>query len=109
MAAFALSTLLMRGGHQAPVLRVAPGTDELELTLEGERPEGVASDAQLSFVVKTVEGETVARGHVVPGAGGLGVARVAAARVPRGDYILAVRLGDDDAPLRQYFFRILAP
>ena len=107
MAAFALSPLLMRSGQPAPVLRVAPVTDELKLTLEGERPEGVASDARLSFLVKTVEGETVARGHVAPDAGGLGIARVAAARVPPGDYILAV-LSGDDAPLRQYFFRVLA-
>ncbi len=120
VAAFALSPLLMRSGQPAPVLRVAPGTDELKLTLEGERPEGVASDARLPFVVKTVEGETVARGYVVPGADVLGVARVPADRVPPGDYILAVRPSDkegrlltaregaDDVPLRQYFFRVIA-
>jgi hypothetical protein len=118
VAAFALSPVLLRGGQETPVLRVAPRTDELALTLEGERPEGVPRDARLAFVVTTVEGEMVARGSLVPRGDGLGVARIMADRVPPGDYILAVRLGDTDAhlrtarggeeeaALRHYFFRI---
>lgn len=110
VAAFALSPVLLRGGQGTPALRVAAGTDELALTLEGERPVGVPRDARLPFVVTTVEGETLARGNVVPKGDGLGVARIVADQLPPGDYILAVRLsekgGEEDGPLRQYFFRI---
>lgn len=109
VAAFALSPLLRRGGQATPVLRVPRGTDEIAITLEGERPEGVAAAARLPFSVTTVEGARVARGRTEPGTTGFGVARLAADALPAGDYLLAVLPPDgepDAAPLCQYFFRI---
>jgi hypothetical protein len=111
VAAFALSPVLLRGSQPTPVLRVARGTDEIAITLEGEAPAGVASGTRLLFDVTTVEGAPVTSGHVRAAADGLGVARIAAARVPPGDYILSVRSASssEEGPLRQYFFRVLRP
>jgi hypothetical protein len=108
VAAFALSPLLMRGGQPTPVLRVPPGTDELKLTLEGERPQAVAPDTPLPFTISTVEGERVAEGLTLRGPG-FGVASIAAGRLGPGDYILTVRSPSaraDAPPLCQYFFRV---
>ncbi|HET9314979.1 MAG TPA: hypothetical protein VFQ51_05290 [Vicinamibacteria bacterium] len=107
VAALALSPMLLRGGQPTPVLRVPPGTDELAITLRGDRPEGIAAGTRLPFDVSTVEGTRVAAGHVRLAADGLGVARIAAASVPAGDYILSVGAADaPDGPLRRYFFRV---
>lgn len=110
VAAFALSPVLLRSNQETPVLRFAPGTDELAITLEGERSEGVPSGARLPFVVTTVEGATLVRGRTHPGPTALGIARIATERLPRGDYILSVFPPEpetQEAPLRQYFFRVL--
>jgi len=108
VAAFALSPVLFRSNQQAPVLRVAPGTDKLALTLGGDVPEGLPAATRLPFAVATVEGDVVVTGRTAPGPTSLGIARVAAARLPPGDYILSVRSPvGGEPPLRQYYFRVL--
>jgi hypothetical protein len=108
VAAFALSPMLLRSGQPTPTVRVPPGTDEVAITLQGDLPEGVAAGTRLRFGVATVEGARVAVGQVQVTAHALGVARIPAARVPPGDYILSVASARSaDGPLRQYFFRVL--
>ncbi len=111
-AAFAVSlpSVLLRGGPGAPTFRIPAGAEEVAITLTGGPPEGIADGTRLPFAIATVEGATVARGHVRSTAHGLGVARVGAGRLPPGDYILSV--GSDtegDGPVRRYYFRVLAP
>jgi hypothetical protein len=110
VAAFALSPMLLRGGQPTPVLRIPAGTDELAITLNGERPDGVPSSARLDFVIATVEGARVTGGQLDPGPKGLGVAHVPAGRLPAGDYILTVLPRDtpEAAPVLRYFFRVPA-
>jgi hypothetical protein len=110
VAAFALSPVLLRGGQPTPVLRIPAGTDELAIALTGERPDGALSPARLDFVIATVEGARVTEGRLAPRPKGLGVAQVAADRLPPGDYILTVLPRDqpDAAPVSRYFFRIPA-
>jgi hypothetical protein len=107
VAAFALSPVLVRGNQATPVLRVPPGTDEVAITLEGERPQGVSRDASLRFTVATVEGERVTGGRTGPGPG-FGVATLAADRLAAGDYILSVLPPSGEDALCQYFFRVPA-
>ena len=110
VAAFALSPVLLRGGQPTPVLRIPAGTDELAIALAGERPGGALSQARLDFVIATVEGARVTGGRLVPRPQGLGVAQVAADRLPSGDYILTVLPRDqpEAAPVSRYFFRVPA-
>jgi hypothetical protein len=106
VAAFTLSPVLLRGGQATPELRVPPGTDELALTLEGERPDGVPPGTALAFEVMTVEGARVTSGRVQVASAGLGVAHVGADTLPPGDYILSVLAPRDPAPLARYYFRV---
>jgi hypothetical protein len=106
VVAFALSPILLRGGKEQPRLRVPNGTDEVVLHLGGEP--SVAS--RLRFVLRAVDGGVVSSGRAEPGPRGqpgqVASARIPAARLPPGDYILILSAAGDDEPLNQYFFRI---
>jgi hypothetical protein len=111
VAAFALSSVLLRGAQDTPRLRVPADTDELRLTLEAGALASASGGDGLPFVVATVEGDRVATGFTRAGPDGP-VVRILAARVPPGDYILSLHAagaGAGDSPLQQYFFRVARP
>jgi hypothetical protein len=113
---FALSPILVRGSSPSPELRIAPGTDEILLQLEGDGSEApIGRGRPLTATVRTVEGNAIWKGeaHAASAAGGpnrLATVRLPAARLPPGDYILALSVADAprrEADLRKYYFRVV--
>ena len=108
----ALSSVLLRGQARPPQLRILDGTDTVVLELEGDPALLPPSTSALQVVVKTVEGEEVWRGEArrVRDAGKpslLAAARVPAARLAAGDYLLTLSVrGTADGTLYSYFFRV---
>lgn len=112
---FALSPILVRGSSPSPELRIAPGTEEILLQLEGDGSEAPGGwGRQLTVTVRTVEGEPIWKGQArVASAAGhpnrLATVRLPAARFPPGDYILTLSAADApgrEADLRKYYFRV---
>jgi hypothetical protein len=111
IVSLALSPVLLRG-QQAPAgLRIPAGTDSLVLELEGDRSALPATPAPLVAILETVEGRVVWRGEArqARNAGKpslVATARVPAAELAAGDYLLALSTREADGTLYRYFFRV---
>ena len=112
---FALSPVLLRGQERTARLHVPPGTEEIELELEGDRALLPPPVSILEAVITTVEGEEVWRGEArrVRDAARptvLASARVPARRLPPADYLLALSgRGADEGTLYSYFLAVGHP
>ena len=108
----ALSPVLLRGQERPAGLRLPPGTDTVLLELEGDPASLPPSAIALEAVVKTVEGGPVWRGEArrvrdARRPSLLASARVPAARLVAGDYLLTLSArGTADGTLYSYFFRV---
>jgi hypothetical protein len=108
----ALSPVLLRGQEGPAEGRMPIGTDTVLLELEGDRTILPAPPAVLEAALETVEGRPVWRGEAQREAGGRKPSLVASARVPAatlapGDYLLTLSLRDvSEGTLFRYFFRI---
>jgi hypothetical protein len=113
---FALSPILVRGSSPSPELRISPGTEEILLQLEGDGSEVPGGPPrQLTVTVRTVEGKPIWKGEARVASAAvhpnrLATVRLPAARLPPGDYILALSAADAsrrEADLRKYYFRVV--
>jgi hypothetical protein len=108
----ALSPVLLRGQEGPAERRVPMGTDTVLLELQGDRTILPAPPVVLEATLETVEGRPVWRGEAQREAGAGKPPLVASARVPAatlapGDYLLTLSLRDvTDGTLFRYFFRI---
>jgi hypothetical protein len=109
--ALALSPVLLRGQQEPAGRRIPAGTETLVLELEGDRSTLPATPDELVAILETVEGRVIWRGEARR-AGDAGkrslvaTARVPAAKLAPGDYLLALSTREADGTLYRYFFRV---
>lgn len=107
----ALSPVLLRGEARPPLLRVPPGAQTVVFELEGDPAVIPPPSSSLAASVETVEGGPVWSGDARRAAPGdrpslLAVARVPAAGLAPGDYIVTLSADAPGAILHRYFVRV---
>lgn len=112
LVVLALSPVLLRGQGGPRPLRVPDGTELIELELEGDRSLVPPSASALEAAIETVEGTEVWRGRAPRTRGEarpsvIATARVPAAALARGDYLLTLSVpGAAEGTVHRYFFRV---
>jgi hypothetical protein len=110
--AVALSPIQVRGAAESAAVVIPPGTDLLELRLEGESVARPPDGWRVS--VRTVAGESIWEGADVGGDAPSGVVarvRIPASRLPVDDYVLSLSAADAagvNTERERYFLRVRA-